>query len=67
MRTYLFEAAGIILHRVSRRSALKAWGTRLARRIGSKKATVAIAVTIRGRPQEACFTRGRVWQMLVSG
>ena len=24
-------------------------------------------VTIRGRPQEACFTRGRVWQMLVSG
>ena len=43
LRTYLFEAAGIILHRVSRRSALKAWGTRLAERIGSKKATVAIA------------------------
>ena len=43
LRTYLFEAAGIILHRVSRRSALKAWGTRLAKRIGSKKATVAIA------------------------
>ena len=43
LRTYLFEAAGIILHRVSRWSALKAWGTRLAKRIGSKKATVAIA------------------------
>jgi transposase len=43
LRTYLFEAAGIILHRVSRWSALKAWGTRLARRIGSKKATVAVA------------------------
>ena len=43
LRTYLFEAAGIILHRVSRRSALKAWGTRLAKRIGSKKATVAVA------------------------
>jgi transposase len=43
LRTYLFEAAGIILHRVSRWSALKAWGTRLAKRIGSKKATVAVA------------------------
>jgi transposase len=43
LRTYLFEAAGIILHRVSRWSALKAWGTRLARRIGTKKATVAVA------------------------
>ena len=43
LRTYLFEAAGIILHRVSRWSTLKAWGTRLARRIGTKKATVAVA------------------------
>jgi transposase len=43
LRTYLFEAAGIILHRVSRWSSLKAWGTRLAKRIGSKKATVAVA------------------------
>ena len=43
LRTYLFEAAGIILHRVSKWSALKAWGTRLARRIGTKKATVAVA------------------------
>ena len=43
LRTYLFKAAGIILHRVSRWSALKAWGTRLVKRIGSKKATVAVA------------------------
>jgi transposase len=43
LRTYLFEAAGIILNRVSRWSALKAWGTRLAKRVGSKKATVAVA------------------------
>ena len=43
LRTYLYEAAGIILHRVSRWSALKAWGTRLAKRIGTKKSTVAVA------------------------
>ncbi len=43
LRTYLYEAAGIILHRVSRWSALKAWGTRLAKRTGTKKATVAVA------------------------
>ena len=43
LRSYLFEAAGSILHRVSRWSALKAWGTRLAKRIGTMKATVAVA------------------------
>jgi transposase len=47
-RTYLYEAAlyeaaGIILNWVSRWSTLKAWGTRLARKIGHKKATVAVA------------------------
>ena len=42
-RTYLYEAAGIILNRVSRWSTLKAWGTRLARKIGHQKATVAVA------------------------
>jgi len=31
------------LNRVSRWSALKAWGTRLIKKIGSKKATVAVA------------------------
>jgi transposase len=43
LRTYLYEAAGIILHRVPRWSALKAWGTRLAKRIETRKATVAVA------------------------
>ena len=33
----------MILHRVSKWSALKAWGTRLAKKIGAKKATVAVA------------------------
>lgn len=42
-RTYLFEAAGALLSRVSRWSALKAWGTRLARKVGGKKARVALA------------------------
>jgi transposase len=43
LRTYLFEAAGIILNRVSKWSALKAWGMRLAKRAGTRKATVAVA------------------------
>jgi transposase len=43
LRSYLFEAAGVVLHRVSTWSALKAWGIRLAKRIGTKKATVAVA------------------------
>ncbi len=48
LRTYLFEAAGIILNRVAKWSALKAWGTRLAKRIGAKKATVAVARKLAG-------------------
>ncbi len=43
LRTYLFEAAGIILNRVSHWSSIKAWGTRLARKVGGKKAMVAVA------------------------
>jgi transposase len=43
LRTYLFEAAGTLLTRVARWSALKAWGVRLARRAGLKKAKVAVA------------------------
>lgn len=48
LRTYLFEAAGIILHRVAKGSALKVWGTRLVKRIGAKKATVAVARKLAG-------------------
>ncbi len=48
LRTYLFEAAGVILHRAAKWSTLKAWGTRLAKRIGAKKATVAVARKLAG-------------------
>ena len=43
LRTYLFEAASVLLHRTNKWSSLKAWGTKLAKRIGMKKAKVAIA------------------------
>ena len=40
---YLFEAAGVLLTRVPKWSALKAWGIRLAKRNGLRKAKVAVA------------------------
>ena len=43
VRTYLFEAAGVLLTRVPQWCALKAWGLRLSKRIGFKKAKVAVA------------------------
>jgi transposase len=43
VRTYLFEAAGILLTRVEKWSPLKAWGVRLAKRSGLKKAKIAVA------------------------
>jgi transposase len=43
LRAYLFEAATILLHRTKKWSSLKAWGMKLAKRIGMKKAKVAIA------------------------
>jgi transposase len=43
VRTYLFEAAGTLLTRVEKWSALKAWGLRLAKRCGMKKAKIAVA------------------------
>lgn len=43
MRSYLFEAANVILSRNLRWSKLKAWATKLARRSGAKKAKVALA------------------------
>ena len=46
LRTYLFEAASVLLHRMQRWSALKAWGARLVKRIGAKKAKVG------DRPQD---------------
>jgi transposase len=43
LRIYLFEAASVLLHRTQRWSTLKAWGIRLMKRIGAKKAKVAVA------------------------
>ncbi len=43
LRAYLFEAATVLLHRTNKWSPLKAWGMKLAKRIGMKKAKVAIA------------------------
>jgi transposase len=43
LRTYLFEAGSVLLHRTTKWSSLKAWGTKLAKRVGMKRAKVAIA------------------------
>jgi len=43
LRTYLYEAANVLLTRVARWSTLKAWGIRLAKRSGLRKAKVAVA------------------------
>jgi transposase len=43
LRFYLFEAATVLLHRTNKWSSLKVWGMKLAKRIGMKKAKVAIA------------------------
>jgi transposase len=43
LRSYLFKAAGVLLTRVPKWSALKAWGMRLAKKNGLKKAKVAVA------------------------
>jgi transposase len=43
VRSYLYEAANVLLTRVEKWSALKAWGLRIAKRSGMKKARVAVA------------------------
>ncbi|MBN7808888.1 MULTISPECIES: IS110 family transposase [Agrobacterium] len=43
LRTYLFEAASVLLHRTKPWCSLKAWGLRLAKRNGMKKEQVAVA------------------------
>jgi len=43
VRTSLYEAANILLVRVKKWSALKAWGVRVAKRAGAQKARVAVA------------------------
>jgi transposase len=43
VRGLLFEAAKVLLSRSARPSALKSWGEALGKRIGAKKATMAVA------------------------
>ena len=43
LRTYLFEAAGVLLTRVHKWCVLKSWGLRLAKRTSLRKAKVAVA------------------------
>jgi transposase len=43
LRMYLVEAVGVLLTRVPKWSAPRAWGTRLAKRDGLRKAKVAVA------------------------
>jgi hypothetical protein len=40
---HLYEAANVLLTRVAKWSALKAWGLRLAKRSGLRKVKVAVA------------------------
>ena len=57
LRTYLFEAAGVLLTRVPHWCELKAWGLRLAKRTSLKKAKVpasdSSSPTCRDRVAEA--------------
>jgi transposase len=43
LRCYLYEAANVLLTRVTKWSALKAWGLRVAKRSSLAKAKVAVA------------------------
>lgn len=43
MRSYLYEAASVLLTKSARWSRLKAWGTQLYKRAGYKRAAVGVA------------------------
>ena len=43
LRSYLFEAAAVLLQRYPKPCALQAWGLALAKRIGMRRAKVAVA------------------------
>jgi transposase len=43
LRTYLYEAANVLLTRIAKWSALKSWGMRIAERSSLRKAKVAVA------------------------
>jgi transposase len=43
LRAYLYEAAGVLMTRVRRNCPLKDWAQRLAKRVGWKRASIAVA------------------------
>ena len=43
LRSYLYEAASVLISGISRWSKLKAWGVRLAKKSGHGKACIAVA------------------------
>jgi transposase len=43
LRTYLYEAANVLLTRIVKWSALRSWGMRIAKRNSVRKAKVAVA------------------------
>lgn len=43
LRAYLYEAAGVLMTRVRRNCPLKDWAVRLAKRVGWKRASIAVA------------------------
>jgi transposase len=43
LRSYLYEAAGVLMTRVRRNCPLRDWALRLAKRIGWKRASIAVA------------------------
>jgi hypothetical protein len=43
LRSYLYETANVLLTRVAKWSALKAWGIRVAKRASLRKVKVAVA------------------------
>jgi transposase len=55
VRTALYEAASVLLARVARWSALKAWAMRVAKRRGFKRARVALA-------RKLAIVLHRMWQ-----
>ena len=65
-RTYLFEAANVLLTVVRQGSALKRWGSKLAKRIGTKKAKVALARKM-AVILHAIWTDGTVFQAEMRG
>jgi transposase len=55
LRRYLYEAGNVVLTRSSESNALKSWGLKVAKRIGMKKARIAVA-------RELAVVLHRMWQ-----